>query len=190
MGNSEIAPTALAAQVERVLAEWRVARPDLDPTPFRLFSALAIAGRQIQEFYDASTAQYGLSGPDFFLLAELRRRGEPFQATPGELTQVLVRSTGGTTKLLDRLVAAGHITRVPNPDDRRSTLVQLTGNGRRLIDVALQDHLAAEATFLQGLDPADTGLVIDLLWTLTDRLRAWTRPRHAGRPGASGPPES
>ncbi|MBK6012287.1 MarR family winged helix-turn-helix transcriptional regulator [Streptomyces sp. MBT53] len=176
MGNSEIAPTALAAQVERVLAEWRVARPDLDPTPFRLFSALAIAGRQVQEFYDASTAQHGLSGPDFFLLAELRRRGEPFQATPGELTQVLVRSSGGTTKLLDRLVAVGHITRVANPDDRRSTLVQLTDNGRRLIDVALQDHLAAEATLLQDLDPADTTLVIDLLWALTSRLRAWTRP--------------
>ena len=78
-----------------------------------------------------------------FLRAELRRSGEPFQATPGELAQVLVRSTGGTTTELDRLAATGHITRVPNPKDRRSNIVRLTG-GRRLTDTALQDHLGAE----------------------------------------------
>lgn len=173
MARSEITSSASAAQVERVLAEWRVARPDLDTRPFRLFSALAVAGRLVQEFYEASAAQHGLSAPDFFLLAELRRRGEPFQATPGQLTQVLVRSTGGTTKQLDRLAAAGHITRIPNPRDRRSNIVRLTNRGRHLIDAALQDHLEAETALIDGIDSTDAEPCIDLLWTLADRLRDW-----------------
>ena len=173
MARSEITSIASAAQVERVLAEWRLARPDLDPEPFRLFSALAVAGRLVQEFYESSAARHGLSAPDFFLLAELRRRGEPFEATPGELTQVLVRSTGGTTKQLDRLAAAGHLTRIPNPEDRRSNLVRLTGQGRRLIDVALRDHLEAETSMIDGIDATDAQPCIDLLWTLADRLHHW-----------------
>lgn len=183
MARSEITSTASAAQVERVLAEWRVARPDLDTTPFRLFSALAVAGRLVQEFYEASAARHGLSAPDFFLLAELRRRGEPFEATPGELTQVLVRSTGGTTKLLDRLAAVGHITRIPNPKDRRSNLVQLTNRGRHLIDAALQDHLEAETALIEGINPTSAKPCIDVLWTIADRLQNWV---HAQTPRASG----
>ena len=172
--RSEITSKASAAQVERVLVEWRVARPDLDPSPFRLFSAVAVIGRLVQEFYDASAARHDVSAPDFFLLAELRRRGEPFEATPGELTRVLVRSTGGMTKQLDRLAEAGHITRTPNPDDRRSNIVQLTDRGRRLIDVALEDHLQAETTLVDGIDSTETELFIEMLWDLADRLRNWS----------------
>ena len=179
MARSEITSAASAAQVERVLAEWRVARPDLDTRPFRLFSALAVAGRLVQEFYEASAARHDLSAPDFFLLAELRRRGEPFEATPGELTQVLVRSTGGTTKQLDRLAAAGHLTRIPNPKDRRSNIVRLTNRGRRLIDAALQDHLEAETAVIDGIDSTDAEPCIDLLWTLVDHLRNWTHAQNA-----------
>jgi DNA-binding MarR family transcriptional regulator len=177
VARSEITSSASAAEVERVLAEWRVARPDLEPEPFRLFSALAIAGRQVQIFYEASAGRHNLSGPAFFLLAELRRRGKPFEATPGELTHVLIRSTGGTTKLLDRLAAAGHITRIPNPKDRRSNLVRLTTRGRHLIDAALKDHLEAETALVAGIAPADGDRCIDVLWTLADRLRDWTRER-------------
>jgi DNA-binding MarR family transcriptional regulator len=173
VARSEITSSASAAQVERVLAEWRVARPDLDARPFRLFSALAVAGRLVQEFYEASAARHGLSAPDFFLLAELRRRGEPFEATPGELTQVLVRSTGGTTKQLDRLAAVGHIIRIPNPQDRRSNIVRLTNRGRHLIDAALRDHLEAETALIDGIDSTEAEPCIDVLWTLADRMRNW-----------------
>jgi DNA-binding MarR family transcriptional regulator len=174
VARSEITSSASAAEVEQVLAEWRVARPDLEPEPFRLFSALAIAGRQVQTFYETSASRHGLSAPDFFLLAELRRRGKPYEATPGELTHVLIRSTGGTTKQIDRLAAAGHLTRVPNPADRRSNLVRLTTSGRHLIDAALTDHLAAETALIDGIPQGNAERCIEVLWILADRLRDWT----------------
>ena len=35
-------------------------------------------------------------------------------------------TTGGTSKLVDRIEASGYCRRLPNPDDRRSSLLELT----------------------------------------------------------------
>jgi MarR family transcriptional regulator, organic hydroperoxide resistance regulator len=41
-------------------------------------------------------------------------------------------TTGGTSKLVDRIEASGYCRRLPNPDDRRSSLLELTEEGRRV----------------------------------------------------------
>jgi MarR family transcriptional regulator, organic hydroperoxide resistance regulator len=41
-------------------------------------------------------------------------------------------TTGGTSKLVDRIEASGYCRRLPNPADRRSSLLELTPAGRRL----------------------------------------------------------
>ena len=41
-------------------------------------------------------------------------------------------TTGGTSKLVDRIEASGYCRRLPNPADRRSSLLELTAAGRRL----------------------------------------------------------
>jgi DNA-binding MarR family transcriptional regulator len=45
-------------------------------------------------------------------------------------------TTGGTSKLVDAIEAAGHCHRRPNPDDRRSSIVELTPAGQRLLEQA------------------------------------------------------
>jgi len=47
-------------------------------------------------------------------------------------------TTGGTSKLVDRIEASGYCRRLPNPDDRRSSLLELTPEGRRLFAEAGQ----------------------------------------------------
>jgi MarR family transcriptional regulator, organic hydroperoxide resistance regulator len=42
-------------------------------------------------------------------------------------------TTGGTSKLVDRIEASGYCRRLPNPEDRRSSLLELTESGRRLL---------------------------------------------------------
>lgn len=41
-------------------------------------------------------------------------------------------TTGGTSKLVDRIEASGYCRRLPNPEDRRSSLLELTDEGRRM----------------------------------------------------------
>jgi MarR family transcriptional regulator, organic hydroperoxide resistance regulator len=53
-------------------------------------------------------------------------------------------TTGGTSKLVDRIEASGYCRRLPNPADRRSSLLELTEAGRRLFaeaGVAFDDEL-------------------------------------------------
>jgi len=42
-------------------------------------------------------------------------------------------TTGGTSKLVDRIEASGYCRRLPNPDDRRSSLLELTPAGQRIL---------------------------------------------------------
>jgi DNA-binding MarR family transcriptional regulator len=68
-------------------------------------------------------------------------------------------TTGGTSKLVDRIEASGYCRRLPNPADRRSSLLELTPAGKRLLaeagvafDEELQRWLSAavpEATLRQ-----------------------------------------
>jgi MarR family transcriptional regulator, organic hydroperoxide resistance regulator len=42
-------------------------------------------------------------------------------------------TTGGTSKLVDRIEARGYCRRLPNPGDRRPSLLELTVEGTRLL---------------------------------------------------------
>ena len=42
-------------------------------------------------------------------------------------------TTGGTSKLVDRIEASGYCRRLPNPADRRSSLLELTPAGQRML---------------------------------------------------------
>lgn len=51
--------------------------------------------------------------------------------SPHDVAHHLRISTASTTKLLDRLTAAGHIERRPHPTDRRARIIVLTDRSRR-----------------------------------------------------------
>lgn len=53
-----------------------------------------------------------------------------------DIATELVITTGGTSKLVDRIEASGYCRRLPNPADRRSSLLELTAEGRRVLDEA------------------------------------------------------
>lgn len=50
-----------------------------------------------------------------------------------DIAEALAITVGGTSKLVDRVEAAGHCCRRANPGDRRSSLVELTPGGEELL---------------------------------------------------------
>ena len=50
-----------------------------------------------------------------------------------DIASELSITTGGASKLVDRIEAGGYCRRLPNPADRRSSLLELTPEGRRLL---------------------------------------------------------
>jgi DNA-binding MarR family transcriptional regulator len=53
-----------------------------------------------------------------------------------DIASELQITTGGASKLVDRIEANGHCRRRPNPADRRSSLLELTPAGRELFAAA------------------------------------------------------
>ena len=72
-------------------------------------------------------------------------------------------TSSGTTKRLDRLEQAGLITRGPDPDDRRGTLITLTAAGLGLVDTASKAHLDNERRLLSVLTEPEQRRLADLL---------------------------
>jgi DNA-binding MarR family transcriptional regulator len=84
----------------------------------------------------------GLAPPDFFVLSQLWRSRDP--AVPlSRLGRELAFSSGGFTKVADRLQQAGLIVRQPSPSDRRVTNAVLTPAGRATAERALAVYCAA-----------------------------------------------
>ena len=85
-------------------------------------------------------AEVDLQGPWFEALLRIGRT--PGQAVPmTQLADMMLFSSGGFTKLADRMEHAGLIRRVPCPGDRRSLLATLTPEGRRVLERALAVHV-------------------------------------------------
>lgn len=143
-------------EVDRIVAAWRRERPDLDVTPLHILSRISRLARHLDLARGTAFTQHGLDGWEFDVLSALRRSGEPYQLSPGQLvTQTLVTS-GTMTNRVDRLAARGFVERSPDPGDRRGVIVALTPSGRQVVDAALADLLERERELLSRLPEGES----------------------------------
>jgi DNA-binding MarR family transcriptional regulator len=149
--------------VDLILEQWRHERPDLDPSPIGVVGRVSRLARELEQRLEPVYREHGLEPGWHDVLATLRRTGPPFQLRPSEFTGALMLTSSGTTKRLDRLEQAGLITRAPDPDDRRGTLITLTAAGIALIDSVTEAHLANERRLLEALTDAERSRLADLL---------------------------
>jgi DNA-binding MarR family transcriptional regulator len=156
--------------VDRVIGQWRQARPDLDLEPMALIGRLGRLSLLGTAVIEAGLAEHGLKLGEFDVLASLRRSGAPFELTPGALIRQLMLSSGAMTNRIDRLEAAGLVRRLPDPNDRRGVIVALTAAGRRLVDRAVTDHVENEARLLEPLNARERATLDRLLRKLTAPL--------------------
>jgi DNA-binding MarR family transcriptional regulator len=156
--------------VDLILSQWQRERPDLDRRPMAVVGRIMRIARRIDLAQRATFARYDLDPPAFDVLATLRRAGEPFALTPGDLMRSSMVTSGAITQRLDRLGSRGLVRRDPHPDDGRVVLVSLTPAGRELVDRVLPDHLATEERLLAGLTRAQRTALADLLRTLDGSL--------------------
>lgn len=156
--------------VETILAQWRRERPDLDPSPMGIFGRISRISRQAENTLKANFKRHNLNGGTFDLLASLRRSGEPFTLTPTQLQAEMMLSSGATTHRIDLLEKDALIERLPDPTDRRGTLVRLTEKGLRLIDEAVETHIEVERQMLAGLSAEQQASLASLLSQMAQSL--------------------
>jgi DNA-binding MarR family transcriptional regulator len=160
----------LRQMLDDTMAGWQRERPDLQldamGTALRLTQLVGAALRSI----DTVFAPHGITVGEFDVLAALRRGGAGTALTPTTLARVSMVSPGGMTNRLNRLEASGLITRRPDPDDRRGSLVELTERGAAVADRAVEDLVAAEREVFGRLAEAERRQLDRTLDTLIERF--------------------
>ena len=102
-----------------------------------------------QRMLEADLADTGLPMVWFEVLLRLvRSPGHRLSMT--QLANEVSFSSGGFTKLADRLEMAGNVTRVACPQDRRVTWITLTAQGTQVITSASARHVASLRTTILG----------------------------------------
>jgi DNA-binding MarR family transcriptional regulator len=164
--------------VDVMIADWRRERPGLDFSALALTTRLLRLGRHFERAHDEALGGLGLKPGWLDVLSALRRSGSPYSLTPGRLATESMLSSAAMTNRLDRLEEAGMVRRSPDPNDRRGIQVQLTDQGRELVDTVLDAHLGLVRRLLKPLQASERddldALLRELLGPL-DRGEAPTR---------------
>ena len=123
-----------------------------------------ILGRSLEE-------ECGISHLMFEVLLILGRAGEPGLSMRA-IAQEQVRTTGGATRLVDRMEAAGLVERAEDPGDRRGRLVRLTALGEETTVRASRIHMEnIRRYFLAPLPPEDRDRFAEQLRILSHSAR-------------------
>lgn len=108
--------------------------------------------------------------------------------TPGALAEHLNISTASTTKLLDRLAAAGHIQRSAHPTDRRALTITITKRTHEHVRDTVGRTHARRFDVAARLTPAEREVVIRFLNDLShtgDTEQADKDQSDTDRPGVT-----
>ena len=134
--------------VDRITGQWNAVRPDVDMSPVGIVGRVSRLSRLVDRRLAANFARFGIENWMYDVLATLRRAGEPYELTAGDL----VRQSMAITNRIDRLEARGLVERT-RTYDRRKVIVRLTARGRDLVDEVVGEHLATEREILAALSP-------------------------------------
>jgi DNA-binding MarR family transcriptional regulator len=115
---------------------------------------VAISARSLVEVEERVTV------PQFRMLVVLATRGATKLVALADLLQV---APSTAMRMVDRLIAAGLADRRANPGNRRETLLQLTEEGRRIVEDVTARRRTALAEIVERLRPTERLALIEAL---------------------------
>ena len=139
-----------------------------DPRIVLTGNLMAAAHRLTRQLDSGLEARVGISLAFYETMVRIRR-SPAGRLTMGELATQIALSTGGVTRLVDRLEDDGYVARVLCPSDRRATFLELTNDGIQCLEAATATYLALlDHHLISRLAPDDLAVVDRSLAILAD----------------------
>lgn len=189
MESTQAANTALPPSIYDVdasdPASKLVDRSEMDPEDVRQIGSVMAALGRLREaeqlLSDASLKYMKLNQTDMRALHYLIVAANTGTVTtPGAIAAHLKISTASTTKLLDRLERAGHITRSPHPSDRRALAIAITEVTRESAMNTVGRQQSKRFYSAARLNSAEREVVIRFLDDMAEQLSIknlqWAQP--------------
>lgn len=148
---------------DSLLQSWTALQPDFEVSAYQVTARISRLALHIARSQEGVFGHFGLNRGDVGVLSSLRIAGPPNQLSPTQLFKGLMLSSAGITSRLDRLEKRGLVGRIRHPNDRRGVIVELTDEGRAMLDQAVKANAAAERELVHGLDGAETRQLAALL---------------------------
>lgn len=164
--------------VDEMLDVWEREIPDLDKLTEGIIERIQILSWNFNQALDEILDEVELDRREYGLLGKLRKHGPPYRASAGKLASDLRLSSGAITNRLDRMEAAGLIRRLPDPDDRRGTLVEPTAKGHAAWDATVGASSRREAALTGVLSKTEKVELHDLLRDLMQAFPDWKQKKH------------
>lgn len=157
-------------RIDNITKQWQRERPDLDISPMGLIGRLGNITLHLSREMEKVFSQFGLNTSSFDVLATLRRAGDPYTLSPGEMLSTLMVTSGTMTNRIDQLEKAGWVIRKVNPEDGRSFLVSLTAEGLKLINQVIEAHVENQKRLVSGLSQQEQQTLNQLLKVFLNTL--------------------
>jgi len=146
----------------QVDADFASEYPDGDATSTEAFATLCRVGAVLlNELEQRIDATFGVKQVVATALAVIDGAGRAL--TPSEIGQRVLLPSASITSTLDILEQRGWVLRVPNPDDRRSLLIEITPEGRRIADQLLPGIRELERATMSALTKKERTQMLALL---------------------------
>jgi DNA-binding MarR family transcriptional regulator len=145
-----------------------------EPGPMGLFTRLTRVGLLLDAFQHRCLDPFDVKFIDYSVLRVLQLAGPPYELTTGELGDIVLRSSGGMTQIVDRLESAALVERVADRSDRRKVVVQLTPAGRDLAQRASAAYARQRRRIIKALSAEEVEQVDASIRLLLDVFTADT----------------
>jgi DNA-binding MarR family transcriptional regulator len=162
-------------RLDASLKVWAREIPDLDPLTEGIIQRIQVLAKAFDQSMEETLSEQRLNSRTYHLLGRLRSYGPPYRRSPGQLAADMHLSSGAMTNRLDRMEDEGLIRRLPDPNDRRGTLVEPTEEGHEAWDTTVGIQARREAMFASVLEEKDRAELHRLLRRL---MRAFPDKGH------------
>ena len=134
------------------------------PTPSctEAYATVLVAGKVLAAGHERRIEHtLGVNQTVAQVLAVVDGAGRPL--TPTEISERTLLPSATMTAVLDTLERRGWIRRMPNPDDRRSLLIETTPEGRAVTDTFIPGLHSVERRVFSVLTPRERAQLLTLL---------------------------
>jgi DNA-binding MarR family transcriptional regulator len=159
-----MATTQERDHIDRFLARLQdLGHPDIDLEVEGIVDRISSINKRIKKGMDTILAEHDLTSPEWHVMSRLRLSSADHRSSPGELAEDLELSSGAMTSRLDRLERQGYVRRLPDPDDRRGVVIELTPQGKEAWDRTAGIAGRREAFFASALTKTEQRQLNELL---------------------------
>jgi DNA-binding MarR family transcriptional regulator len=137
---------------------------------YQVTARISRIGLHIARHQEEAFGRLGLNRGEVGVLGALLLAGPKQRLSPTQLFKGLMLSSAGITSRLDRLERRGYVKRNRHPSDRRAVLVELTAEGRKVLEQAIANDAGGEQTLLSALTKDDHRVLVSLLKKLLASL--------------------